>query len=58
VIGAQDQNVPVESARKAAAVLTQGELWEVEGADHVFNSPTGNRRAGVMQAVGQFFQTE
>jgi hypothetical protein len=25
---------------------------------YVSNSPTGNRRAGVMQAVGQFFQTE
>jgi len=25
---------------------------------YVFNSPTGNRRAGVMQAAGQFFQTE
>ncbi len=25
---------------------------------YVFISPTGNRRAGVMQAVGQFFQTE
>ena len=58
VIGAQDQNVPVDSARKAAAVLRHGDLWEVEGADHVFNSPTGNRRAEVMQAVGQFFQTE
>lgn len=58
VIGAQDQNVPVESARKAAAVLRNGDLWEVEGADHVFNSPTGNRRAEVMQAVGLFFQTE
>ncbi|MCA3436742.1 MAG: alpha/beta hydrolase [Rhodobacter sp.] len=57
VIGAQDQNVPVESARKAAAVLRNGDLWEVEGADHVFNSPTGNRRAEVMQAVGQFFGT-
>ena len=58
VIGAQDQNVPVDSARKAAAILKNGDLWEVEGADHVFNSPTGNRRAEVMQAVGQFFQTE
>lgn len=57
VIGAQDQNVPVESARKAAAVLRNGDLWEVEGADHVFNSPAGNRRAEVMQAVGQFFGT-
>jgi pimeloyl-ACP methyl ester carboxylesterase len=58
VIGAQDQNVPVDSARKAAAVLRHGKLWEVEGADHVFNSPTGNRRAEVTQAVGQFFNAE
>ncbi|HCI07394.1 MAG TPA: hypothetical protein DE314_08565, partial [Sulfitobacter sp.] len=44
VIGANDDNVPVSSARFAHSILPNSRLIEWPNANHVFEAQTGNQR--------------
>ena len=54
VIGANDQNVPVASARVAHELLPNSELIEWLGANHTFQTPSDNERGAVLKQVGRF----
>jgi len=58
IIGANDENVPVSSARFANSVLSNSQLVEWPDADHFFDTPSGNQRKSVMQRVGAFLLGE
>lgn len=54
VIGANDDNVPVSSARFAHSILPNSRLIEWPNANHVFEAQTGNQRPAVLAAVTAF----
>lgn len=54
VIGADDENVPVASARLADSLLSDSRLIEWPDADHVFQTPAGNQRQSVISVVTGF----
>lgn len=54
VIGANDDNVPVSSARFAHSILPNSRLIEWPNANHVFEARTGNQRPAVLAAVTAF----
>lgn len=54
IIGANDDNVPVASARLANSILSNSQLVEWPNADHVFQTSSGNQRAAVLRRVSEF----
>lgn len=54
IIGANDDNVPVASARLASSTLSNSQLIEWPNADHVFQTPAGNQRTEVLRRVSEF----
>lgn len=54
IIGENDENVPVASARLANSKLSNSQLIEWPNADHVFQTPQGDQRAAVLRRVSEF----
>lgn len=54
IIGAEDDQVPVESARYAASLLKDATLIEWPGANHIFDTEQGNVRHLVVGRIGEF----
>ncbi|MGH1355329.1 MAG: alpha/beta hydrolase family protein [Thalassovita sp.] len=54
IIGQNDQNVPVASARLANALIKTSELIIWPDADHTFDTPSGNQRDAVVSTAVRF----
>lgn len=58
LIGANDNNVPVASARRAHTLLSNSQLVEWPNANHVFATQDGNQRDAVIGKVGEFLLSQ